>query len=64
MDTSHLGEIRTGYGKRRNKPLRLQVEHINGDRLDCRAENLCFLCPNCHTQTATYARCNGTLLSR
>jgi hypothetical protein len=43
----------------RGKPLRLQVEHINGDRLDCRAENLCFMCPNCHTQTETYARYNG-----
>ncbi|KAB8193023.1 HNH endonuclease [Nonomuraea phyllanthi] len=42
------------------EPLCLQVEHINGDRLDCRAENLCFLCPNCHTQTATYARSTDT----
>lgn len=40
----------------RGEPLCLQIEHINGDRLDCRVENLCFLCPNCHTQTATYAR--------
>ncbi len=40
----------------RGKPLTLQVEHMNGNYLDCRRSNLCFLCPNCHTQTATYAR--------
>ena len=33
------------------KILRLQVEHKNGDFLDCRPENLEFLCPNCHSQT-------------
>jgi hypothetical protein len=38
------------------KPLTLQVEHINGDNRDDRRENLCFLCPNCHTQTVTYSR--------
>ena len=38
------------------KPLTLQVEHKNGDSTDDRLENLCFLCPNCHTQTSTYGR--------
>lgn len=37
------------------KPLSLQVDHINGDNYDCRLENLRLLCPNCHTQTSTFA---------
>ena len=35
--------------------LTLQVDHIDGQFRDCRAGNLRFLCPNCHTQTTTYA---------
>lgn len=40
------------------KPLRLQIHHINGEHNDNRLENLQLLCPNCHTQTDTYARNN------
>ena len=35
--------------------LRLHVDHINGDSADHRLENLRLLCPNCHSQTKTYA---------
>ena len=37
------------------KKLRLQVDHINGKHSDNRLENLRFLCPNCHSQTDTFA---------
>jgi Zn finger protein HypA/HybF involved in hydrogenase expression len=38
-----------------NKPLSLHLEHKNGISNDHRLENICFLCPNCHSQTDTYA---------
>lgn len=43
----------------RGKPLVLDLHHINGDCGDNRIENLCFLCPHCHTQTPTYKGKNG-----
>ena len=36
------------------KELKLQLEHKNGKHFDHRLENICFLCPNCHSQTDTY----------
>jgi 5-methylcytosine-specific restriction endonuclease McrA len=37
-------------------PLVLHIDHINGINNDNRLSNLRLLCPNCHSQTATY--CN------
>lgn len=36
------------------KPLTLQLDHENGNRIDNRIINLKIKCPNCHTQTPTY----------
>ncbi|MEU0598001.1 HNH endonuclease [Streptomyces sp. NPDC006393] len=41
----------------------LEIDHINGDRLDNRRENLRYLCPSCHSQTATFSnRSRGQLI--
>lgn len=41
-------------GEWMGKKLSLQLEHINGVSNDNRLSNLCFLCPNCHSQTDTF----------
>jgi 5-methylcytosine-specific restriction endonuclease McrA len=35
--------------------LTMQIDHVNGAKNDHRLENLRMLCPNCHSQTATFA---------
>lgn len=44
-----------GITKWKEKPITLQLDHINGVNNDNRIENLRILCPNCHTQTPTYS---------
>lgn len=41
-------------GEWNEQGLHLQLEHKNGDKHDNRLENLCWLCPNCHSQTNTF----------
>ncbi len=38
--------------------LTLQIDHIDGDWSNNQRENVRFLCPNCHSQTATYCTRN------
>jgi 5-methylcytosine-specific restriction endonuclease McrA len=48
-----------GLSDWRGKPLSIQIDHVNGIRDDHRLENLRMLCPNCHSQTETFAARNN-----
>ena len=40
------------------KEIVLQVDHINGDPYNNNLDNLRLICPNCHSQTETFAGAN------
>jgi len=46
----------------RGEPISLHLDHKNGDNRDQRLDNLRLLCPNCHSQTATYCGRNKGVL--
>lgn len=43
-----------GISDWQNKPITLEIDHIDGVRNHNRPDNLRFLCPNCHSQTDTW----------
>jgi predicted RNA-binding Zn-ribbon protein involved in translation (DUF1610 family) len=43
-------------GEWRGHSITLHIDHVSGDWLDNRAENLRYLCPNCHAATETWCR--------
>jgi Zn finger protein HypA/HybF involved in hydrogenase expression len=40
------------------KPIVLELEHIDGNSENNNLDNLSIICPNCHSQTATYKGAN------
>lgn len=56
-----------GISEHNNKPLMLQIDHINSNATNNHPDNLQLICPNCHSQTDGYAganRGNGRELRR
>lgn len=66
---NHLKAINTacqlcGITNWNDKPIVLQIDHIDGDILNNTPKNLRVICPNCHSQTETYANKNNRTSGR
>jgi 5-methylcytosine-specific restriction endonuclease McrA len=59
LNFNYKCDICKNDGAWNNKPISLQLDHINGISNDNRLENLRFLCPNCHSQTNTFSGKNA-----
>lgn len=44
-----------GIEEHNNKPINMQLDHIDGDSHNHLWDNLRMLCPNCHSQTDTFS---------
>lgn len=43
-----------GISEWNNKEITLEIDHIDGNRINNYPDNLRFLCPNCHSQTESW----------
>ena len=50
-----------GISSWQDKLLKLHIDHIDGNHSDNSRENLRYVCPNCHSQTPTYAMAKAWL---
>lgn len=47
-----------------DKPITLELDHINGDNSDDKEDNVRLLCPNCHSQTDTFVGKNVNKINK
>lgn len=59
LDQNQLCDICLLPQQWNNSPLNFHLDHISGDRKNNTRSNLRMICPNCHSQTATYGGKNG-----
>lgn len=50
--------VSCGISEWKGIEIRLEVDHVDGDRTNRSRNNLRYMCPNCHSQTETYGSKN------